>query len=42
MAKVAAFYARGPTRVQFIDKDPEGWQEFHDRLAARSARRATR
>ena len=37
MAKVAALYARGPTRVQFIDKDPEGWQEFHDRLAAGSA-----
>ena len=37
MAKVAALYARGPTRVQFIDKDPGGWQEFHDRLAAGSA-----
>ena len=38
MAKVAEFYGRGPTRVQFIDKDPRGWQEFHDRLAAGSAR----
>jgi pimeloyl-ACP methyl ester carboxylesterase len=38
MAKVAEFYSRGPTRVQFIDKDPRGWQEFHDRLAAGSAR----
>jgi pimeloyl-ACP methyl ester carboxylesterase len=37
MAKVAALYARGPTRVQFIDKDPVGWQDFHDKLAAGSA-----
>ena len=37
MTKVAALYARGPTRVQFIDKDPGGWQEFHDKLAAGSA-----
>ena len=28
---------RGPTRVQFIDKDPRGWQEFHDQFAAESA-----
>ena len=26
---------RGPTRVQFLDKDPLGWQEFHDQFAAR-------
>jgi pimeloyl-ACP methyl ester carboxylesterase len=38
MAKVAEFYSRGPTRVQFIEKDPRGWQEFYDRLAAGSAR----
>src|SRR6266446_2982122 len=38
MAKVAEFYSRGPTRVQFIEKDPRGWQEFHDRLAAGSAK----
>jgi pimeloyl-ACP methyl ester carboxylesterase len=38
MAEVTEFYSRGPTRVQFIDKDPRGWQEFHDRLAAGSAR----
>jgi pimeloyl-ACP methyl ester carboxylesterase len=38
MAKVADFYSRGPTRVQFIDKDPQGWQEFRDQLAAGSAR----
>ena len=37
MAKVAALYSRGPTRVQFIDKDPVGWQEFHDQLASGSA-----
>lgn len=37
MAPVADFYSRGPTRVQFIDKDPLGWQEFHAQLAAGSA-----
>jgi pimeloyl-ACP methyl ester carboxylesterase len=37
MAAVAATYSRGPTRVQFLRKDPHGWQEFHDRLAAGSA-----
>jgi pimeloyl-ACP methyl ester carboxylesterase len=37
MAKVAEFYSRGPTRVQFLEKDPRGWQEFHDQLAAGSA-----
>jgi pimeloyl-ACP methyl ester carboxylesterase len=37
MQAVAAVYARGPTRVQFIDKDPRGWQEFADQLAAHSA-----
>jgi pimeloyl-ACP methyl ester carboxylesterase len=37
MAAVAAFYSRGPTRVQFIAKDPMGWKEFHDRLASGSA-----
>lgn len=38
MAKVAEFYTRGPTRVQFMAKDPVGWQEFHDRFAGGSAR----
>ena len=38
MAAVAQFYSRGPTRVQFIDKDPAGWQEFHDQLAGGSAK----
>jgi pimeloyl-ACP methyl ester carboxylesterase len=38
MAKVAEFYSRGPTRVQFLEKDPRGWQEFHDQFAAGSAK----
>src|SRR5262245_34798432 len=38
MEKVADFYAKGPTRVQFIDKDPEGWQEFYDLFARGSAK----
>ena len=29
-------YSRGPYRVQFLAKDPVGWQEFHDRLVAGS------
>ncbi|MDP3774230.1 MAG: alpha/beta hydrolase [Gemmatimonadales bacterium] len=37
MAKTAETYAKGPTRVQFMDKDPSGWQEFYERLAAGSA-----
>ncbi|HSB68962.1 MAG TPA: alpha/beta hydrolase [Candidatus Methylomirabilis sp.] len=37
MAAVAATYARGATRLQLLRKDPQGWQEFHDRLAAGSA-----
>jgi pimeloyl-ACP methyl ester carboxylesterase len=38
MARVAEFYTRGPTRVQFMAKDPVGWQEFYDRFAGGSAR----
>jgi pimeloyl-ACP methyl ester carboxylesterase len=38
MAAAADLYSRGPTRVQFMDKDPKGWQEFHDLLTAQSAR----
>jgi pimeloyl-ACP methyl ester carboxylesterase len=38
MATVADTYAQGPTRVQFMDKDPVGWQAFRDHLAAGSAR----
>jgi pimeloyl-ACP methyl ester carboxylesterase len=38
MDKVAEFYSMGPTRVQFRDKDPKGWQEFRDLLAKGSAK----
>ena len=34
---VAATYASGPTRVQFIDKDPAGWAEFRDLFTRQSA-----
>jgi len=37
MAPVAAIYAKGPTRVQFEDKDPRGWHEFAEQLAGHSA-----
>jgi pimeloyl-ACP methyl ester carboxylesterase len=37
MAAVAEFYTRGPTRVQFLAKDPVGWREFYDRFASGSA-----
>ena len=37
MATLADVYCAGPTRVQFRDKDPRGWQEFHDQFAAQSA-----
>ena len=37
MATMADVYCQGPTRVQFRDKDPKGWQEFHDWFAAQSA-----
>jgi pimeloyl-ACP methyl ester carboxylesterase len=37
MEKTADFYARGPSRVQLLEKDPLGWQEFRDRLCAGSA-----
>jgi pimeloyl-ACP methyl ester carboxylesterase len=36
MGRSADFYAKGPTRVQFIDKDPVGWKEFYEQLAAGS------
>ncbi len=38
MGVVADFYSQGPARVQYQDKDPQGWQAFRDRLAAGSAR----
>jgi pimeloyl-ACP methyl ester carboxylesterase len=40
MAKFAATYGHGPTRVQFQNKDPRGWQEFADQLAGNSTRGA--
>lgn len=33
-------YGAGPTRVQFQNKDPRGWQEFRDMLAEHSMRGA--
>jgi pimeloyl-ACP methyl ester carboxylesterase len=38
MVKTAEMYSRGPTRVQFMDKDPFGWREFHAQLADGSAK----
>jgi pimeloyl-ACP methyl ester carboxylesterase len=32
----AGSYALGPTRVQFQNNNPRGWQEFHDMLAQHS------
>jgi pimeloyl-ACP methyl ester carboxylesterase len=37
MAAVADTYTKGPTRVQFMDKDPKGWQHFYELFAAQSA-----
>jgi pimeloyl-ACP methyl ester carboxylesterase len=36
MPTVAPLYAQGPTRVQLLNKDPRGWQEFVDALADHS------
>jgi len=36
--KAAARYALGSARVQFLNKEPRGWQEFADRLAGHSAK----
>jgi pimeloyl-ACP methyl ester carboxylesterase len=38
MDAATEIYSRGPMRVQFLDKDPLGWQTFRDHLAAGSAR----
>ncbi len=38
---VAERYAVGPARVQFQNKNPEGWQLFADQLAEHDARGAT-
>ena len=37
MEPVADEYTRGSTRVQLLRKDPRGWQEFRDGMAAHSA-----
>src|SRR5262245_56826786 len=37
MAKVGEVYARGPSRVQYQNKDPRGWKEFAEQLAGHSA-----
>jgi pimeloyl-ACP methyl ester carboxylesterase len=37
MAAYADIYAHGPTRVQFENKDPRGFQEFKDMLKEHSA-----
>ncbi len=42
MAKAAEAYALGPTRVQFQNKDPRGWQEFADQLAGHSTEGSAR
>ncbi|MBM3925097.1 MAG: alpha/beta hydrolase [SAR202 cluster bacterium] len=36
MKAAAEEYARTPTRLQFLRKDPRGWNEFKDALAAHS------
>jgi pimeloyl-ACP methyl ester carboxylesterase len=36
MREVAKRYSLGPTRVQFQNKNPRGWQEFADQLAGHS------
>jgi pimeloyl-ACP methyl ester carboxylesterase len=38
MEKTGDYYAHGPSRVQFLEKDPLGWKEFRDRLVAGSAK----
>ncbi len=38
MAVVAKAYSLGPTRVQFQNKDPRGWQEFATQLGEHSTR----
>jgi pimeloyl-ACP methyl ester carboxylesterase len=38
MREVAKRYSMGPTRVQFRNKDPRGWQEFAEQLAEHSTR----
>ena len=42
MAKAALGYALGPTRVQYQNKDPRGWQEFAGQLAEHSTEGSAR
>ncbi len=42
MAEAAMAYALGPTRVQFLNKDRRGWQEFADQLAQHSTAGSSR
>jgi pimeloyl-ACP methyl ester carboxylesterase len=42
MAKAAEGYALGPTRVQFQNKDPRGWKEFHAQLTEHSTEGSAR
>ena len=42
MAKAVEAYALGPTRVQFQNKDPRGWQEFAYQLAEHSSKGSAR
>lgn len=37
MNEAGGSYALGPTRVQFQNNDPRGWQEFRDQLVEHSA-----
>ena len=37
MAHFAATYGHGPTRIQFLNKDPRGFSEYEQQLAAHSA-----
>ncbi|HXD15540.1 MAG TPA: alpha/beta hydrolase [Vicinamibacterales bacterium] len=37
MESVAAVYAMGPARVQFRDKDAQGWEQFRELLTRQSA-----
>lgn len=38
MEAVAPMYAMGPARVQFRDKDPQGWEQFCELLTRQSAK----
>ena len=42
MAKAAQTYALGPSRVQFQNKDPRGWQLFADQLREHSTEGSAR